>query len=154
MGSIAGDRAPRIFDISYRYRFFIEIDPADPWRIARLAIELCDADGHNLLLKEVPEPAADDADPDDEESARAADQADPKADDDEYGWDDDEYLDDDALDAEEARTLKKLMAAEGIPTDTLADIENAYAAAPDGFWDPRCDEQPPLHPAVSAPRRG
>jgi len=70
MGSIAGDRTPPIFDISYRYRFFIEIDSTEPWRIVRLAIELCDASGHNLLQRGAPAPDADEDELIDEQEAQ------------------------------------------------------------------------------------
>lgn len=49
MGSIAGDRGPAPWDISYIYRFFIWIDPKQPFRIKRLAIELCDRYGKDLF---------------------------------------------------------------------------------------------------------
>ena len=51
MGSIAGDLRVPTFDISYLYRFFIWIDPAQPFRITRLAIELCERFGKDLLLE-------------------------------------------------------------------------------------------------------
>lgn len=49
MGSIAGNRGLAPWDISYIYRFFIRIDPEQPFRIERLAIELCDRYGEDLF---------------------------------------------------------------------------------------------------------
>jgi hypothetical protein len=51
MGSIAGDLRAPVWDISYRYRFLIWIDPRTPFKISRLALELCDAHGHDLLVR-------------------------------------------------------------------------------------------------------
>lgn len=51
MGSIAGATAPPL-DISYRYRFFIWIEPTECFRITRLAVELCHHDGTSVRTKE------------------------------------------------------------------------------------------------------
>lgn len=48
MGSIAGGLVAPL-DISYLHRFFIWVDPAEAFRIKRLAVELCGRDGSNLL---------------------------------------------------------------------------------------------------------
>lgn len=50
MGSIAGDfNLPPRFDISFIYRFFIWSRPNELFGIDRLAVELCDNDGDDLL---------------------------------------------------------------------------------------------------------
>ncbi|MEA3642542.1 MAG: hypothetical protein VBE63_21750 [Lamprobacter sp.] len=50
MGSIAGQlNSP--FDIHFLYRYFVWIDPTQPFKITRLAIELCDAAGDDLFVK-------------------------------------------------------------------------------------------------------
>ncbi len=60
--------------------------------------------------------------------------------------------DEDELDDEQARQLQKRIAEEGIQIDTLAETQIAYVPEPGRFWDPACNEQPPLHPSVHAPR--
>jgi hypothetical protein len=50
MGSIARDLRVPTLDISYLYRFFIWIEPAQPFRITRLAIELCERFGKGLFV--------------------------------------------------------------------------------------------------------
>ncbi len=51
MGSLAGD-FERAWDSSYRYRFFFWQDNQhDPVRIERMAIELCDREGEDLLAR-------------------------------------------------------------------------------------------------------
>ena len=54
MGSLAGDWDPH-WDIAYRYRLFFWIHSDDPFRITRIAIELCDRAGSNLLTAADPE---------------------------------------------------------------------------------------------------
>ena len=49
MGSIAGDLRAPVWDIAYRYRFFIWIDSTTPFKITRLAVELCNRHGGDLL---------------------------------------------------------------------------------------------------------
>lgn len=63
MGSIAGDLKAPVWDISYRYRFFSWIDSTTPFRITRLAVELCDRFSRDLFVEEedLPEKAAIDA---------------------------------------------------------------------------------------------
>jgi hypothetical protein len=51
MSSIAGDLEAPVGDISYRYRFFIWIDAQTPFKITRLAVELCDPYGGDLFVK-------------------------------------------------------------------------------------------------------
>ena len=67
MGSIAGDFVFQQWDISYIYRFFIWIDSNEPFRIERLAIELCDSYGKDLFIRLESE----DDDEDDMEYAQA-----------------------------------------------------------------------------------
>lgn len=63
MGSIAGDLQAPVWDISYRYRFFIWIDSTEPFKITRISVELCDRYGRDLFveLEDHPEKAAIDA---------------------------------------------------------------------------------------------
>ena len=49
MGSIAGDLRMPYGDVSYIHRFFIWTDPSVPFGIDRLALQLCDRDGDDLL---------------------------------------------------------------------------------------------------------
>lgn len=49
MGSISGDFAVPRFDISFIHRFFIWTNPDAPDLIDRIAIQLCDCDGADLL---------------------------------------------------------------------------------------------------------
>lgn len=48
MGSIAGDLS-RPWDCSYVHRFFIWTDPSEPFRISRVALQMCDKAGADLL---------------------------------------------------------------------------------------------------------
>jgi len=54
MGSLAGDWDPH-WEISYQYRLFFWLHPDDPFRIERIAIELCDRAGSNLLTAADPQ---------------------------------------------------------------------------------------------------
>lgn len=51
MGSIAGDFNPPVFDISFIYRFFIWSRPNELFGIDRLAVDLCDSRGDDLLSR-------------------------------------------------------------------------------------------------------
>lgn len=51
MGSIAGNLRAPVWDIHYRYRFFIWVDPNTPYKITRLAVELCNRHGGELLTE-------------------------------------------------------------------------------------------------------
>jgi len=75
MGSIAGDLTAPIRDVSYRYRFFIWIDPKTPFKITRLAVELCDPDGGDLFvdLEDHPDKSATQAEYDRERANRLMD---------------------------------------------------------------------------------
>lgn len=72
MGSIAGDLRAPVWDISYRYRFFIWIDSTTPFKITRLAVELCDRHGRDLFveLEDHPDKAAGQAEYDREQANR------------------------------------------------------------------------------------
>lgn len=48
MGSIAGDVASP-WDIAFRYRFFVWVEPTECFRITRLAVELCNRYGTSVL---------------------------------------------------------------------------------------------------------
>ena len=48
MGSIAGD-LNRSWDCTYVYRFFIWTDPSELFRISRIALQICDQAGDDLL---------------------------------------------------------------------------------------------------------
>lgn len=50
MGSIAGNFTVP-FDINYIYRFFIWVDPANPLRIQKHSLELCNRHGDSLLAE-------------------------------------------------------------------------------------------------------
>ncbi len=58
MGSLAGDWQPH-WDIAYQYRLFFwldpeEVDPADPFRIGQMAIEMRTRDGREVLTAPAP----------------------------------------------------------------------------------------------------